>query len=215
MRRVLWIVLVVALPLTLTGCLGKKTQVTVPKIDFVMMDGQQCPKLETADMGEDKIISTINTEIEAHFLAAIPRTADGAFRDDVTVHTFVSSTDTVVSILLRSEFDVAYGTDGTVWGICYDYENRMIVPCGAYLSGLGYSYAEVHEKIWKLLSEKSAYENVSILCFFFDSDSNLILVVDALEHPDGADSWSRIYYYSLEENSFVNSPWTTYSNPRN
>lgn len=209
MKRVLWLVLATFLLLTLVGCSENRAQAIIPEIEYVTLEKQQCPKLKMVDTDEDKIINTINAEIEAHFLDIIPQTAGDELWDNGTVHTFVSSTDGIVSILLKTEFDVAYGTDGAIWGICYDYKNRMIVPFGAYLSGLGYSYAKVHENIWQLLSEKSTYERVNISCFYFDSDSNPILVVDALEHPTGAESWSRIYYYSLDENSFVNSPWTT------
>lgn len=209
MKRVLWLIQVMFLLLTLVGCSENQAQAVIPEIEYVTLEKQQCPKLKMVDADEDRIINTINAEIEAQFLDIIPQTTGGELWDGGTVHTFVSSADGVVSILLKTEFDVAYGTDGVIWGICYDYTNRMIVPCGAYLSGLGYSYAEVHENVWKLLSEKSAYERVSISCFYFDSDSNPILVIDALEHPTGAEPWSRIYYYALDRNTFVNSPWET------
>lgn len=208
MGRKLWFALAMIFLLTLTGCSENQAQAVIPEIEYITLEGQQCPQFKIVDMDEDKIINTINEEIEAHFLSFIPHRVDGSAWDNIAIHTFTSSTDTSVSILLRLEFDIAYGTDGAIWGICYDYKDRMIVPCGAYLSGLGYSYAEAYENVWELLSEKSTYEHVSMPCFYFDSDSNPILVVEALEHPIGADAWSRIYYYSLKENSFVNSPWT-------
>lgn len=207
MKRVFWLIQVMLLLLTLVGCSENQAQAVIPEIEYVTLENQQCPKIKTEHRDEDKIIDTINAEIESHFLSLIPHDVDGSAWDDIVVHTYVSSTDSVISILLRLEYDVVYGTDGAVWGICYDYKNKMIVPCGAYLSGVGYSYAEAHENVWKLLSEKSAYECVSISCFYFDSDSNPILVIDALEHPTGADPWSRIYYYALDRNAFVNSPW--------
>lgn len=205
MERKLWFVLAVFL-LTLTGCSENQAQAVIPEIEFVTLEGQQCPKIKTENRDEDKIIDTINAEIEAQFLSLIPHDVDGSAWDDIVVHTYVSSTDSVISILLQLEFDIVYGTDGAVWGICYDYQNKMIVPCGAYLSGLGYSYAEIHENVWELLSKESTYEYVSMSCFYFDSDSNPILVIEALEHPAGAEPWSRVYYYSPDRNTFVNSP---------
>ena len=131
-----------------------------PEIEYIIMEGQQCPKIKTENKDEDKIIDTINAEIEAQFLSLIPHDVDGSAWDDIVVHTYVSSTDSVISILLQLEFDIVYGTDGAVWGICYDYQNKMIVPCGAYLSGLGYSYAEIHENVWELLSKERDRKSV-------------------------------------------------------
>lgn len=206
MRRAIAVLLIAYFISALVGCSEIQPQATIPEIEFVTVEGQQCPQLVISVGDGDAVIDTINEEMKARFMAFIPRSADGAARDDVTVHTFVSLTDTVISVLLKQEFEMVYGTDGAAWSICYDYRDKMIVPCGAYLSSQGYFYSEICEKIWKLLLETSTYEKVNIPCFYFDSNSNLILVVEALEHPSGADPWNRIYYYSVSEDSFVSSP---------
>ena len=206
MKRTILVLLIVSFALALAGCSESQSQAIIPEIEFVASEGQPCPQLKASGGDANPVIDTINAEIKAHFLALIPRSASGAAMEGVTVHTFVSSTDTVISVLLKQEFEMVYGTDGAVWGICYDYKDRMIVPCGAYLSSQGYSYSETYEKIWKLLLETSAYETVGIPCFYFDSNSDPILVVEALEHPSGAEPWNRIYYYSIKEGSFVSAP---------
>lgn len=206
MKRTVMILLMASFVLALAGCSKSQPQTPIPEIEFVTLEGRQCPRFKVSGGDEDAVIETINEEMEAHFLALIPRSADGAAMDGVTVHTFVSSVDTMISVLFKQEFDIVYGTDGAAWGICYDYENGMIVPCGAYLSSQGYSYSEIYGRIWELLLETSTYEDVGLSYFCFDANSDLILVVEALEHPSGADPWNRIYYYSVSEDSFVGSP---------
>lgn len=197
MKRTIPFVLIASFILLLAGCSKNQVQTMVPEVELIANEDQQYPRLKTTD--EDEISRIINAEIEAQF----QRLNDGG--SDTSVRTFTSSTDTTISILLKAEYNTAYGTDGEVWGICYDYSNKMIVPCGAYLSGLGYSYADICKKVEAMLYEESTYEYIGIPYLYFDSSSNPVLVVVALEHPAGADPWERIYYYSLNNNSFVDS----------
>lgn len=200
MKRSILFIVIASIVLIFAGCSEKQAQASsVPEIEFTAYGEQRCPRLKTAN--EDGIINTINAEIEAQF----QRLYDGGIGGNI--QTFTSSTDTTLSVLLKAESEVGYGTDGAVWGICYDYVNKMIIPCGAYISGMGYSYFEVHKNIEGLLLEKGSYEYIDVPCFYFDSSSKPILVVVALEHPTGADPWERIYYYSLGSDSIVSSPW--------
>ena len=89
MKRILWFVLDAVLLLTLAGCLKKQPQAMAPEIGYVIMEGQQCPKIKTENRDEDKIINTINAEIEAHFLSLIPHKVDGSAWDDIVVPTHV------------------------------------------------------------------------------------------------------------------------------
>lgn len=198
MRRTIWLVAVILFIFVLAGCSKSQVQTTIPKIDF---DEKQCPYLKTAE--NDEIINIINTEIAVHFQQF---TANGNNGD--TVRSVVSSADTIVSILLKTESDLGYGTDGEIWGICYDYGKKTLIPCGTYLSWLHYSYADICKNVKTMLSEDSLYEYINIPYYYFDSDSNPVLVVIAIEHPVGADAWKRIYFYSPVSNSFIDFPQT-------
>ena len=196
--RIIPFVLIASFILALAGCSESQVQATVPEIEFVAYGEQQCPKLITTN--EDEIISVINAEIEAQFQRLYDEGNGG------NIQTFTSSTETMLSVLLKANNEISYGTDGEVWGICYDYINKMIVPCGAILSRLGYSYVDACKSIERILYEQGSYEYINIPCLYFDSSSDPVLVVVALEHPTGADPWERIYHYSVDGNSFVDSP---------
>lgn len=200
MKRTIPTILISAFMLLLVGCSGNPAQTTVPEIEFVEYEELQCPKLKTAS--DEQVINIVNTEIEAQFQRLLDESDNGNIR------TFTSATETMLFILLKVENEVSYGTDGEVWGICYDYINQTILPCGAYLTETGHSYSDISQTISTMLREDGAYEHISIPYFYIDSNSDLILVVEALEHPMGADPWERLYYYSVDSNSFVDSPWS-------
>lgn len=202
MKRTVWLALVASLIFLLAGCSENQVQASVPEIEFIAHAGHQYPQLKV--LGNDEIINIINTEIEVQFQQFIDnRKCDDAIRS------LVSSNETIISILLKTESNLGYGTDGEIWGICYDYGKKTIIPCGTYLSWLGFSYADICQDIKMKLNEDGLYEYISVPYCYFDENSNPVLVVIALEHPIGADSWKRIYYYSPVSNSFINSPWTT------
>ena len=195
MKRAILFVLMVSSILVLAGCSESQAQATVPEVEFfTMYDKQQCPsfKVENADDN----IHIVNAEIESQFQWLNSET-------DGDIQTIISSTDKIVSVLLTVEYDTAYGTDGEVWGICYDYTDNIIVPLGAYLSNLGYSYSDIYKRVESMLCEMGSYEYFYIPYFYFNSNSDPILIVVALEHPLGTDSWKRIYQYSLTEGTLV------------
>lgn len=203
MKRCFAIILclpVLCILLALSGCLGKQNQALAPEIEYTEYEGQQCPKLKAAE--EDGSVDIVNAEIEAQF-----RRLMGDGNDDSAVRTYTASTDSMISVLLKAEYDVSYGTDGEVWGVCYDYINKTVVPCGAYLAGRQDSYADICKEIEVMLRENGSYEYISVPYYYFDSNSDPVLVVLALEHPDGADAWERVYYYSPVSDLFVDSPF--------
>ena len=203
MKRCFAIILclpVLCILLALSGCLGKQDQALAPEIEYTEYEGQRCPKLKAAE--EDGSVDIVNAEIEAQF-----RRLMGDGNDDSAVRTFTASTDSMISVLLKAEYDVSYGTDREVWGVCYDYINKTVVPCGAYLAGRQDSYADICKEIEVMLRENGSYEYISVPYYYFDSNSDPVLVVLALEHPDGADAWERVYYYSPVSDLFVDSPF--------
>ena len=110
----------------------------------------------------------------------------------------------IVNAEIESQFQwLNSETDGEVWGICYDYTDNIIAPLGAYLSELGYSYSDIYKRVESMLCEMGSYEYFYIPYFYFNSNSDPILIVVALEHPLGTDSWKKIYQYSLTEGSLV------------
>ena len=194
MKRAILFVLMVSSILVLAGCSERQAQATVPEVEFTMCDEQQCPSFKVENTDDN--IHIVNAEIESQF-QWLNSEADG------DIQTIISSTDKIVSVLLMVEYDTAYGTDGEVWGICYDYTDNIIAPLGAYLSELGYSYSDIYKRVESMLCEMGSYEYFYIPYFYFDSNSDPILIVVALEHPPGADSWKKIYQYSLTEGSLV------------
>lgn len=199
MSRTSFCVFLAAFVMMLSGCTTEHTQSPGPEIEFVEYEQQEYPML-IAQHNED-IIAIINSEIESQFQRLYSSRHDGV------IQTNTSTTDTMISILLKAEYDPSYGTDGEIWGICYDYVRGSIITCGAYLSSLGYSFADIYDNVSALLNDQGEYEYIDIPFFFFDQNSAPVLVVIAVEHPAGADAWKRICYYSPISSTFVDSPW--------
>ena len=174
------------------------SEISAPTIEYIAYGCQQCPVLKTTS--EDESIRIINQEIESHFLLIMNRLYDGEI-----IQTYITSTDQYLSIVLSAKYSISYGTDGEVWGICYDYLNKIVIPTGAFLSEFDLSYVKIHENVQALLTAQGSYEYFHIPFCYFNSNSEPILTVIAIEHPSGADAWKRIFYYSPVSDSFVDS----------
>ena len=192
------------LMLIFAACQNSQTDVEaiplMPEIEYTSYGDNKCPQLNVTDLGY--AIDTINSEIKAQFqwLSVVAG-------DDGAVQNLTTTAGQFISILLKAENAVGYGTDGKVWGICYDYVSDVIVPCGVYLDRMGYSYADIYDEIWKQLSQKGFYEYIDIPCYYFNSNSNPVFVVVAVEHDLGADSCEKVYCYDLDSNTFIECPW--------
>lgn len=195
MKKAIILVFALISLITLYGC----SHVSIPEIEYFTYEEQQYPVLQSDD--ESEVVDTINKEIEAQFR----RLVDGV-TDDGVVESFITTTDQMVSILLKTSYDTAYGTDGEIWGICYDYAEKTIVPCGAYLARIG-EFSTIYENICSKLRDEGTFEYIDMQYYGFDSNTNPIFVVVALEHPHGADAWKRIYYYDINKDSFIECPW--------
>lgn len=149
MKQTILILLVILFIFMFANGSVEQVQESSPEIEFVTYEEQQCPRLKSAE--DDEIIRVINAEIEAQFQLFL-NLIDGKGSNSA-IHTWISSTDTTISILLKAEYEYIYGTDGEVWGICYDYINKTIVPCGADWAELKYSFSDVYKEV------AAAYKN--------------------------------------------------------
>lgn len=205
-------------PASLAASEAEQTQAAVPEIEYITVEGYQCPqfKIETDDE-YGHCLEGLNSTIREEFLALIPRYTDGSI-DELTmggIQTFVSSTDTMISVLLKLNLTVSYGLDDPVWGICYNYRDHTFLFEPEFyfcLIELGYSHTEIQEmvcEIWDILDQKGLYQSVSIDYVYFEAHSAPILVVQASEIGEGTYMvWQHVYYYSPVEHKFVDGPWT-------
>ena len=200
MKRVLIFALIVASLLALNGCASISDESPLIEIRYSTYKGQSYPYFDNRD--DEESINIVNAEIDAHFHSFVDTLNDGD-----ALYTYTSSAGNVQSILIKTQLSMGYGSDGSVWGICYDSANKTIIPCAAYLSGIGYSYSEICNDVKNLLNEQSYYEYMDIAYYYFDASSNPILVVSALEHAVGADAWKRILYYVIAHQCFLSSPF--------
>ena len=199
-KRVFIFVLIVTNLLAMNGCVSISDESSLIEIRYSTYKGQSYPYFDNRDDKES--INIVNAEIEAN----VHRLVDVLGGDD-TIYTYTSSAGNVQSILIKTELSISYGTDGSIWGICYDSANQTIIPCAAYLNRIGYSYSEICKDIKNLLNEQSSYEYIDIAYYYFDASTNPIFVVIALEHPAGADAWKRIFYYDIAHQRFLRSPF--------
>lgn len=181
-----------------------QTQAAVPEIAYISVEGYQCPQFKME--ADDERLEGLNAAIREAFLALIPRYTDGSIDEQTMggIQTFVSSTDTFISILLKLNLTVSYGLDNPVWGICYNYRDptSWFEPDFYFcLQDLGYSHAEIREmlwEIWGLLDQKardgdSLYESVSVDYLYFESNSDPVLIVHASEIGNGAyAAWDHV-----------------------
>ena len=200
MKRVLIFVLIVTNILAMNGCVSISDESSLIEIRYSTYKGQSYPYFDNRD--DEESINIVNAEIEANFR----RLVDALGGDD-TIYTYISSAGNVQSLLIKTELSISYGTDGSIWGICYDSANQTIIPCAAYLNRIGYSFSEIYNDVKNLLNEQSYYEYMDIAYYYFDASSNPILVVSALEHAVGADTWKRILYYDIAHQCFLSSPF--------
>ena len=199
-KRMLIFVLIVTNLLAINGCVSIPDESSLIEIRYSTYKGQSYPYFDNRD--DEASINIVNAEIEAN----VHRLVD-AQKDGDAIYTYTSSAGTVQSILIKTELSISYGTDGEIWGICYDSANQAILPCAAYLERIGYSYSEVCNDIENLLNAQSCYEYIDIAYCCFDASSNPIFVVIALEHAAGADAWKRIFYYDVAHQRFLSPPF--------
>ena len=156
MKRVFIFVLIVTNLLAMNGCASIPGEASLIEIRYSTYKGQSYPYFD--NRSDEESINIVNAEIEAN----VHRLVDALGGDD-TIYTYTSSAGNVQSILIKTELSISYGTDGSIWGICYDSANQTIIPCAAYLNRIGYSYSEICKDIKNLLNEQSSYEYIDIV----------------------------------------------------
>ena len=140
MKRVLIFALIAVSLLVLNGCASIPDESPLIEIRYSTYKGQSYPYFDNRD--DEESINIVNAEIEANFR----RLVDALGGDD-TIYTYISSAGNVQSLLIKTELSISYGTDGSIWGICYDSANQTIIPCAAYLNRIGYSFSEIYNDV--------------------------------------------------------------------
>ncbi|NLT58091.1 MAG: hypothetical protein GXX99_03920 [Clostridiales bacterium] len=150
---------------------------------------------------------SLNAQIDFLFTDEARRCLEHPRDTSYTVTATLSTANGIASIHLHQQSAPSYGTDGRAYAVAYSIAEDCILTPGYMLNARGQDRAELLDALWRRLQQGglTGLEYLDIGGAALSGDGELILLLNGLIHPEGADAWKTIRYYNVDTDELLSA----------